>query len=1173
MPIRVVSKLLLAVSVFSFSFLFALNSKVLAGSLFSDNFNTYDLDSNKWIVLNETDTQILTGEYLNVRNIDAKSSAFIENSLPFNINNDINFKIRFKFNSLSFGSGIALNDTPVPLRIVNGDPNIDDWTIFVWPTSPSTFKVFSVACPEVGSCLPTDNPLFTVSGSPAVDWHDLVIVYSNGKYGIKLDDSEYKYTVATTRSPKYVWIGNPMITQGTTFTNLFVDYIDVFDSASSFPYYSQTDARWGGLPYDRASTWADGDATIGRWGCALTSVSMVLKNYGVKDLSGVEATPDILNTWLTGEPDGYIAGGLLNWLAVTRYAHESYVAGKATSELEYTRGSGIPPTLPSIVNEGGHFVVAHASESAQLAINDPNDVTRTSKSLTDSYFTYHVFSPSFTDLSYFLLTAKMEWAVNLTDELGNNVPIDWQTEQLNGTDGTAGASILIGLVPKPASGVYHLRIDAPTDESGELYLYDQTGAVEKELLTVATGRNDWEINFDKTSLPDTATTTLDLSPPPIPTLLSPADGTTRDTAGMVMDWSDVVDPSTPVTYKYRSSWSGGSYGPVSTGTNSYIAASGSPEHTYLWSVQACDSANNCSEWSSPFTLTVDNTAPTADLVFPPPGPSSTYFEVVFSELVDPKEATNAANYYLQNWPGYGGSGDLTGDASISYNETNRTARINFLNAGWYISPEQQWGVQNIHDLAGHTIAPNPTTEYSTPMVAPTVSAPTTTPNPTISGTQVWSWLAAVDSGSGTAGYEKRIFDVTAGSYLDSWLWIGNVLGMSTSLADGEWKMEIRSSDRAGNVSESALSSSLLVDMTAPSTPTGLHFDNPSKECGGYTNEKIITIDWDDASDNVGVAGYEYSIDYPKTDGTRGSWTTFFTTSSYRGSLNEGIHYIKVRSKDNAGNYSPWSESCSITYDSVMPELYSQTTFTGWHNSPVTSYFDFRDDNLRTDYIAPSCEISSEGVGKTCSVIPNVCDLAGNCYTQELLSNNADLDFTKPLVTLETWGSTLAGRASDEGSGLKQVDIRLTKPGEVEGTFTAVGTLDWSYTILDAKVGVYKAIITSVDVAGNRSEEVTKEYEIAPSAPASLTTEPSSSPSPSPTGAVLGVSEINNEISDSESEPSSEPSMSPITNTHPTPTPQGAVLGEETMSKWYWWLLLLVPLGALVIWRVMRAKDE
>lgn len=1169
MPNKVIVRLLLALSTF-FIFAFSANfSTVFASSLFYEDFNTNILDTSKWLILNETNEQLLNGSYINIANIDSQRSAFVENQTPFNVSAGLKFKIRFKFNSLIFGNGIAFNDVAVPLRILNGDPNIDDWTVFVWPTSSTTFKVFSVACPETGTCLSTDNPIFVVSGSSVFDWHELYVTYENEKYILQLDNLAPITTVSTTRAPKYLWLGNPMITQGTIFSNFLVDYVDVTSTSPTFPHYSQTALPWGDDEYDTASMWASGDSTIGRWGCAITSVVMLLKNYGVNDPDGTEATPDKLNTWLTGQPDGYVGGGLLNWLAVTRYVHESFVAGTATSELEYTRGSGIPPTLPSIVNEGGHFVVAHASESAQLVINDPNEATRTSKSLSDPYLTYHTFSSSFTDLSYFLLIAKADWTVTLTDELGATVPIDWQTEQLNGTDGVNGPSTLIGLVPKPASGIYYLRIDAPVSEGGELYLYDQAGAVEKELLAVVTGRNDWEIDYDKASLLDTTTTALDLTPPPVPTLFTPTDGTIRDTAGMVMDWSDVSDPSTPVTYKYKSSWSGGSYGPVTTGTNSYIAASGSPERTYQWAVQACDSANNCSEWSAPFSLTVDNTAPTAELVFPTPGPSSTYFEVVFSELVDPVEATNAANYFLQNWQGYGGSGDLVGDVSISYNEASKTARINFLNAGWYISPEQQWGAQNIHDLAGHTITPNPTTEYSTLMVAPAVTAATSTPNPTLDGTQVWSWLAAVDSGSGVSGYSRRVFDAVANNYLDDWLWIGNVLGTNTSLADGEWKMELRASDRAGNTSEGVFSNSLLVDTTAPTVPTGLHFDNPSKECGGYTNEKYITIDWDEASDNMGVAGYQYNVDYPKTDGTRGSWTTNFTQSSYRGSLNEGVHYLKVRSFDAAGNYSPWSESCSITYDSVLPELYDQTSFAGWYSEAVVSYFDFRDDNLRADYLAPSCEISSEGTDQSCRVTPNVCDLAGNCYTSELVSNTADLDLTIPTVTLEVWGSTLAGAASDVGSGVSQVDIRLTKPGEVEASYTAVGTLNWSYTITDAKIGMYKAIVTAVDAAGNRSSEVTKEYEIAASAPASSGTESSSSPTPSSAGTVLGVDERSEGITDSEIEPSSKPSMSPQIVPSSSVAPQGEVLGEETKPKWYWWLLLLIPLGALVIWRVGR----
>ena len=58
------------------------------------------------------------------------------------------------------------------------------------------------------------------------------------------------------------------------------------------------------------------------------------------------------------------------------------------------------------------------------------------------------------------------------------------------------------------------------------------------------------------------------------------------------------------------------------------------------------------------------------------------------------------------------------------------------------------------------------------------------------------------------------------------------------------------------------SSELVVDVTPPSVATNLHFDNPTVACGGFTNIKTVTIDWDDATDNTKVAGYEYNVDYP-----------------------------------------------------------------------------------------------------------------------------------------------------------------------------------------------------------------------------------------------------------------------------------------------------------------------
>jgi hypothetical protein len=229
--------------------------------------------------------------------------------------------------------------------------------------------------------------------------------------------------------------------------------------------------------------------------------------------------------------------------------------------------------------------------------------------------------------------------------------------------------------------------------------------------------------FDWTRF-DVATAPSDTTPPPVPTLVSPANGAYVKPTGLVLDWSDVSDlVSNPVTYYYQSALSPSVgahnsltspiYGPVSQGTNSQIDASGTADGTYYWQVKACDALNNCSDWSGPWKITVDNITPTT---------------------------------------------------------------------------------------------------------------------PTING-----------------------------------------------------------------------------------------FLNPNLPCGAITNIKNVTVDWSDSSDANGIAGYNYEINYPLSPGPgQGTWDTFFTTSQYIGSLNEGTHYIKVQAKDLAGNVSNWSNVCSITYDSIAP---------------------------------------------------------------------------------------------------------------------------------------------------------------------------------------------------------------------------------------------------------------
>lgn len=120
--------------------------------------------------------------------------------------------------------------------------------------------------------------------------------------------------------------------------------------------------------------------------------------------------------------------------------------------------------------------------------------------------------------------------------------------------------------------------------------------------------------------------------------------------------------------------------------------------------------------------------------------------------------------------------------------------------------------------------------------------------------------------------------------------------------------------------EPALQREFTLVLGNPTTPTLLGFKNPTLACGAITNSYLVTVDWSDATDANGIAGYDYSVDYPQADGSRGTWGTFVRNSEYTGSLNEGVHYVKVRAKDAVGNYSEWSNVCTITGDRTAPQV-------------------------------------------------------------------------------------------------------------------------------------------------------------------------------------------------------------------------------------------------------------
>ena len=150
-----------------------------------------------------------------------------------------------------------------------------------------------------------------------------------------------------------------------------------------------------------------------------------------------------------------------------------------------------------------------------------------------------------------------------------------------------------------------------------------------------------------------------------------------------------------------------------------------------------------------------------------------------------------------------------------------------------------------------------------------------------------------------------------------------------------------------------------------------------------------------------------------------------------------------------------------------------------------------------------------------------------------------------------------GNARDTLSGVEKVELKLTKPRESENTITVVGTTSWTYTMDSAPLGTYKVIVVAYDKAGNKSDEITKEFTINPtdSVQVSATPSPSPTPTPSPGGDILGESD--------EELINTMPSLNPSPSTSTSPT-GGEVRGESTEKtrSWNKWILVIIALGGI-----------
>ena len=138
----------------------------------------------------------------------------------------------------------------------------------------------------------------------------------------------------------------------------------VADSSMTIAVMGQQDGAWAGAPLGSSAT-----DSIGSAGCAITSVTMMLRYYGMN------TDPGAFNAWLTAN-GGYAFDDQLIWDAVTSYSGGrvafSNWLGPDLGPIDGELDAGRPVVAEVRLGGNQHFVLLTGySTEGGLEINDP----------------------------------------------------------------------------------------------------------------------------------------------------------------------------------------------------------------------------------------------------------------------------------------------------------------------------------------------------------------------------------------------------------------------------------------------------------------------------------------------------------------------------------------------------------------------------------------------------------------------------------------------------------------------------------------------------------------------------------------------------------------------------------------------------------------------------------
>lgn len=406
------------------------------------------------------------------------------------------------------------------------------------------------------------------------------------------------------------------------------------------------------------------------------------------------------------------------------------------------------------------------------------------------------------------------------------------------------------------------------------------------------------------------TFTVDVTPPSVPSVVSPTGGVWVNTATPTLDWSDSTDNLSPITYTVEVD-DDPTFATINQSQSGVTTSSWTPaalaETTWYWRVRAIDGATNSSADSSPVgSFKVDITLPgTPTLVSPADNAIVTTSTPAFDWDDVPVDASGVT-YQIQ-------IDDGSPIAAPYVVDQSGLATSNYTPSALPDGP-YWWRVRAI-DGAGNIGAWSAVRKVTVDTQAPPAPILISPSNGAFTGaTPILDWTDIVDATAVT--YQVQVDDNSdfgSPEVNQSGLTSSNYT--TASLPDGPYWWRVRASDSAGNTGPWSAVGTFTVETTGPIAPLLI-----SPASGASVGQNVST-DWTDVTDPSGIAYYQVQIDNSGATMPSPEVDVNTSGSSYlAGPLAFGQWWWRVRAWDGAGNPGAWSSVDTFTVEGSAPSV-------------------------------------------------------------------------------------------------------------------------------------------------------------------------------------------------------------------------------------------------------------